>query len=62
MESNEVIIPSREVRRRFGDVSDITIHRWIARGVLPPPVKVNGRNYWPEKQIEEIQRGRAVKA
>lgn len=55
--SNEVVLSSRAVRDRFGGVSDMTIHRWVERGILPPPCKINGRNYWRECDIAALQRG-----
>lgn len=56
--SNDVVLPSAEVRRRFGGVSNMTIWRWIEAGILPPPIKINKRNFWPESAIAEAQKGR----
>jgi hypothetical protein len=24
-----------------------TIERWVDAGILPPPVRINGRKFWP---------------
>ena len=54
---NDVLLPAREVRRRFGQISPMTLWRWLDRGILPPPTKINGRNFWPESAIREVQQG-----
>ena len=43
---DDPLVPQRAVKGYRGDCSDMTIYRDIARGVLPPPTKINGRNYW----------------
>jgi len=37
---------SRHVRKALGDISDMTLYRWVKSGLLHPPEKFNGRNYW----------------
>lgn len=56
MNTNEPsrLIPARAVRQRFGDISSMTLWRWVQQGILPEPVKINGRNYWPETAIEAV--------
>jgi len=47
----------KEVRRRLGDISNATLYDWVAKGKLPPPVKlVDGGNAsgWPESTINAI--------
>lgn len=46
------LVPSRVLRDRFGGVSVSTLGRWVKRGVLPRPVTINGRHYWPESVLE----------
>ena len=29
------------------DVSTRTIERWSETGILPPPLRINGRKFWP---------------
>jgi predicted DNA-binding transcriptional regulator AlpA len=55
-----VILHSRAVRERFGGVSDMTLWRWTRKGILPQPVRINGRNYWREADIVALQAGRAA--
>jgi predicted DNA-binding transcriptional regulator AlpA len=58
--SSEALITSKEVKRRLGGVSDMTIHRWRERGILPDPVKIGARNFWRENDIATIAAGRTV--
>lgn len=46
-------IPASEVRQLCGDVSDMTIHRWMNRTDLnfPKPVYIGRRRYWREADI-----------
>ena len=41
----------KDVAERCG-VSSQTVRRWAARGVLPPPVRIGGKNlFWREADI-----------
>ena len=46
-------IPTGEVRRICGDVSEMTIHRWLNRADLnfPKPIYIGRRRYWREAEI-----------
>ena len=33
------------------DVSIPTWHRWVAKGILPPAVKLGGFSRWPKSEI-----------
>ena len=48
------LIPARAVRARFGDISNMTLWRWVQRGILPPPVKINSRNFWRASDVEAV--------
>ena len=37
--------PKRETARRFG-VCTKTVDRWVDRGILGRPIKINGRDYF----------------
>ena len=50
------LIDSTAARQRLGDKSLMTMWRWVQAGILPAPVKINGRNFWREADIERIQR------
>jgi predicted DNA-binding transcriptional regulator AlpA len=43
--------PGLLTHRRFADkcgVATKTIDRWTEAGILPPPVRINTRKYWPD--------------
>jgi len=40
------LIDAAAVRRLCGSVSDMTIRRWCARGILPKPRHIERRRYW----------------
>jgi predicted site-specific integrase-resolvase len=52
--TDDPLLPSRTVRKALGDVSDMTLHRWIKNGSLHPPEKFNGRNYWRKSWIARV--------
>ena len=52
-------LTSRALRQRYG-VVDRTIDRWVATGVLPEPMRINGYRYWDEADIERRDRERAL--
>lgn len=45
-----------EVAERLGGVSPVTMWRWIQAGVIPKPIKIRNRNYWPESTVQRIER------
>ena len=45
---------SRTVRRMFGDISDMTLWRWVQKGILPAPKKINGRNYHDAAAVDAL--------
>jgi hypothetical protein len=38
------------------DRTDRSIDRYIALGIIPPPLWISGRRFWPEEQIEAVER------
>jgi hypothetical protein len=38
--------PTRVVAQRH-QVSIRTVERWTDAGILPPPLRINGRKFWP---------------
>lgn len=52
--SNGTLLPAKAVRDRFGGISPCTLMRWVARGHLPAPQSINGRNYWPAEAVERL--------
>lgn len=51
----ECLISQPELRRIFGNVSDMTLWRWRASGLLPDPIVINRRNYYRESDIVVMQ-------
>ena len=49
-----------EVRKYFG-ISDMTVHRWIKSGALPPPLQFCGGGHcrWLRADIAQIVAARA---
>jgi predicted DNA-binding transcriptional regulator AlpA len=52
------MVSARVVRATFSNISDMTLYRWVQQGILPPPVKISGRNYWRESDVEALKQGR----
>lgn len=42
----EALISQPELQRLAGGVSAMTIWRWRKKGILPPPLVIERRNYW----------------
>jgi DNA-binding transcriptional MerR regulator len=49
------MLPTRLVCERYG-ITDRTIDRWLGRGILPPPVRINGLRYWRRRELEQRER------
>jgi hypothetical protein len=46
------LIPSRGVRKRYGDVSSRTLRRWRLSHTIPPPdLFIRGLPYWWESTL-----------
>ncbi|WP_141400804.1 helix-turn-helix transcriptional regulator [Pseudoxanthomonas wuyuanensis] len=56
------VLPARVVRNRFGGISAMTLWRWQQAGIITPPLQINGRNYWPEADVDRIIAERAASA
>ena len=51
-----------ELRAKLGDRSRSAIYEDMKKGRLPQPVKLGGRLYWPEGDVEAHLRNLAEKA
>ncbi len=51
-----------ELRAKLGNRSRSAIYIDLAAGRLPQPVKLGGRLYWPEGDLEEHLRAMSEKA
>lgn len=49
------MLPTRLVRKRYGIV-DRTINRWVDKGILPEPLRINGLRYRRESQLAQRER------
>jgi predicted DNA-binding transcriptional regulator AlpA len=55
-DSKDRMLPTRSVCERY-DVTDRTVDRWVEKGILPPPVRINGLRYWHQHELEQRERG-----
>lgn len=46
----------RQVRRRYGDISDITVTRRVRRGELPDPLLIGNRHLFDVDELDEKDR------
>jgi predicted DNA-binding transcriptional regulator AlpA len=64
-DSKSRMLPTRSVCKRY-EITDRTVDRWVENGILPPPLRINGLRYWPERELEQrerdFQRSRETKA
>jgi hypothetical protein len=56
----KVYLTSKQVRERYGNVSDMTIWRWSRDEALgfPQPEYINGRRYWNAAGLDTFDRCR----
>lgn len=54
-------VTARNVRARYGDISDMTLWRWLADKEIrfPQPLRINRRRYWRLADLEDWERKRA---
>ncbi len=50
-ETPQKLMATRAVRQACGKISDMTLYRRQEKKLLPRPVYINGRRYWPESVI-----------
>ena len=48
---------SAAVCQRY-QIGSRTLYRWVAHGVLPEPVYMRGRKYWPVEQLDACDQAR----
>jgi hypothetical protein len=59
--SVDELVPDPQVRKEFGDISDMTTWRWdrdpkmIALGWPAPPLKIGLRKYRSRRQLEQFK-------
>lgn len=45
-----------QLRLRYGNISDMTVWRWIKAGRIPEPALFGNRNYYAEDELDEADR------
>jgi len=53
-DASERMLPMGQVCRRYG-VTDRTIDRWLERGILPAPLRINRYRYWRVSDLERFE-------
>jgi hypothetical protein len=56
MEDPDVYLGSRAVRKRYDNISDMTLDRWVAAGILPPPEYFGRLKMWKRSVLEANER------
>lgn len=54
MSQSTTLLTARDVRGRFGNISKITLYRWLQNDGLgfPTPVRINNALYFDQQEIE----------
>lgn len=57
---NDEWCPARAVRARYGNVSAMTIWRWLQNPAIdfPKPILISGRRYWSVLQLNTFDERR----
>jgi predicted DNA-binding transcriptional regulator AlpA len=58
MEQSKKYQRARQVRARYGGISDMTLWRWIRNHGFPEPEYINNQRFWDEEQLDEYDRRR----
>jgi hypothetical protein len=48
LDQDDILITSATARAIAGGVSDMTLWRWVQDGIIPAPLKIRRRNFWPK--------------
>jgi hypothetical protein len=57
MSDPQKLLPLRAMVDRYS-VTERTIDRWLASGILPEPLRINGLRYWRLGELEQRERAR----
>lgn len=62
MNANEVMLTAKQVRTRYGNVSDMALWRWLRdeRLAFPQPMVINSRRYWKLSDLAQWELARAA--
>jgi hypothetical protein len=63
-ERGDVFLTAAQVRRRYGSVSAMTLHRWLRNPELGfcRPIVIGNRRYWRLSDLEHFERRVGEKA
>jgi hypothetical protein len=58
---DDIYLTARQVRDRYGDLSEMSLWRWERNPNLgfPTPKRINNRRYWKLADLETWERARA---
>lgn len=64
MDEDEVYLTSSQLKRRYGNCSDMALWRWLRRPGLgfPQPIKIGDRRYWKLSDLRAFEVRRATPA
>ena len=59
-EREDAYCTAAQVRARYGNVSDMSLYRWVRNPSLgfPSPININGRRYWRIADLQAWERTR----
>lgn len=59
---DNVYLTGPQVRARYGNVSDMTLWRWLRDPAMgfPKPTYINKRRYWRLSELEGFERSRVL--
>ncbi len=56
MDSQHKLVPAPKARSEyFGGISAMSEYRWRQAGILPQPIKINGRCFYRESDLIAVQ-------
>jgi predicted DNA-binding transcriptional regulator AlpA len=51
--TSDTLLTQPIVSRRVGDPSRATLYRWMRAGHFPRAVRIGGKSYWSEREIDQ---------
>ena len=48
------LVKSRDARKHWGNISAVTEWRWMQKGIIPRPIKINNRNYYRQSTVNAV--------
>lgn len=48
---DDQLLTEKALRALLGNVSSMTVWRWMKRGLLPQPIKLGARNFWYVREV-----------